>query len=67
VELARSNGSFSFQVENSREEPLNRTLLPGGIGLNNVKRRLELLYPDKHSLQIHNDETTFKVELELKI
>lgn len=67
VELARNNGSFSFCVENSKENLLQKTLLPGGIGLNNVKRRLELLYPDKHQLAINNNEDTFKVHLELKI
>ncbi|MBC7828554.1 MAG: histidine kinase [Chitinophagaceae bacterium] len=67
VELARNNGSFSFCVENSKENHLQKNLLPGGIGLNNVKRRLELLYPDKHLLEIHNNDATFKVQLELKI
>lgn len=67
VDLSRNNGSFSFCVENSKEEQLQKTLLPGGIGLSNVKRRLELLYPDKHQLEIHNNEDTFKVQLELKI
>jgi len=67
VELARHNGSFSFCVENSKENHALNTLLPGGIGLSNVKRRLELLYPDRHQLQIHKSDTTFKVELELRI
>jgi two-component system LytT family sensor kinase len=67
VELAKNNGSFSFCVENSKENQLQKTLLPGGIGLINVKRRLELLYPDKHQLEIHNNDNTFKVQLELKI
>ena len=67
VDLSRNNGSFSFCVENSKETQLQKTLVPGGIGLNNVRRRLELLYPDKHQLEIHNNENTFKVELELKI
>jgi LytS/YehU family sensor histidine kinase len=38
---------------------------PGGIGLQNVKRRLELLYPNRHSLQIKNGEDLFEVKLEL--
>ena len=67
VEMARHNGSFSFSVENSKENQLNNTLLPGGIGLANVKRRLELLYPEKHQLQIYNNDSTFKIELELRI
>ena len=67
VELSKNNGSFLFCVENSKENQLQKTLIPGGIGLNNVKRRLELLYPDKHHLEICNNENTFKVELELKV
>lgn len=67
VGLARNNGSFSFCVENSKERQVQKTLLPGGIGLNNVKRRLELLYPDKHRLEIYNNDDTFKVNLELSI
>lgn len=38
----------------------------GGIGLNNIKRRLELLYPGKHKLEIINDERKFEVFLELQ-
>ncbi len=38
-----------------------------GIGINNVKRRLELLYPDKHELQIFNTGENFSVKLEITI
>jgi two-component system, LytTR family, sensor kinase len=37
----------------------------GGVGLSNVKKRLELLYPGKHSLEIESDNTTFKAQLRL--
>jgi len=36
-----------------------------GIGLSNVKRRLELIYPDRHSLIIKNDLKVFDVELKI--
>lgn len=35
----------------------------GGVGLQNIKRRLELLYPKKHSMEIKDQEETFKVTL----
>jgi len=38
-----------------------------GIGLANVKRRLELLYPHRHVLQIKRDDSSFFVSLKLKI
>ncbi len=39
----------------------------GGLGLANVKRRLELLYGQSHSLEITEDETTYAVKLNLKL
>jgi two-component system, LytTR family, sensor kinase len=38
----------------------------GGIGLENVKRRLQLLYPQKHDLKIIETGNTFTVKLELE-
>jgi two-component system LytT family sensor kinase len=36
-----------------------------GIGLTNIQRRLELLYPNKHELTINNTESEFEVDLRL--
>jgi len=66
LDISRSNGQFNFIVENSKEAE-RTTELHGGIGLNNVKRRLELLYPDKHDLSISNKDNSYKVDLKLKI
>jgi LytS/YehU family sensor histidine kinase len=66
LDISRSNGHFSFTVENSKDNERN-TEEPGGIGLNNVKRRLELLYPEKHELVIDNEKDSYKVNLKLKI
>ena len=38
-----------------------------GIGLQNVLKRLKLLYPDKHSISINNDNGTFTVLLKLEL
>ncbi|MFL9483724.1 sensor histidine kinase [Chitinophagaceae bacterium LWZ2-11] len=38
-----------------------------GIGINNVKRRLELLYPGKHTLNVSELNNTFKIELHISI
>jgi two-component system, LytTR family, sensor kinase len=66
LDLSRENGHFKFVAENSKEEG-RTTEQHGGIGLVNVKRRLELLYPGKHTLNIQNDRDKYKVELTLKL
>ena len=38
-----------------------------GIGLNNTKERLELLYPDKHVLLVEEKDDRFVVDLTLKL
>ncbi len=39
----------------------------GGIGLGNVCRRLELLYPQKHVLNVNDQEESFEIELSLDL
>lgn len=41
------------------------TIQNEGIGLSNIQRRLELLYPDKHGLAISETDDYFEVKLEL--
>jgi two-component system, LytTR family, sensor kinase len=65
--LKRMNGTFTFTVENSKDDHQRITEPTGGIGLVNVKRRLELLYPGKHELNIDSSETKFKVALNIHL
>lgn len=66
LDLSRNNGQFAFSATNSKDE--GKTTDPySGIGLNNVKRRLELLYPGKHELNIKDENGVYKVDLKLKI
>jgi LytS/YehU family sensor histidine kinase len=66
LSLHRENGHFTFTAENSKESG-KTTEIHGGIGLVNVKRRLELLYPGKHSLDIRDEKDLYKVALTLKL
>jgi sensor histidine kinase YesM len=38
-----------------------------GIGIANIQKRLELLYPGKHFLRIHNNEDVFVVNLRIQL
>lgn len=57
---------FYFSVLNSTEKTATDQT-HSGIGLQNVKRRLELLYPNQHVLNIHESENSFDVSLRLNI
>lgn len=61
------NNELTFQCINSKPAISHEKDRIGGLGLNNIKRRLELLYPQRHSLQIEEDETKYKVTLYLKL
>lgn len=61
--------SMKFVLKNSK--PVQPAFLQGiseykgGIGLKNVKRRLEILYPKKHELTVIDGEDDFEVQLSL--
>jgi LytS/YehU family sensor histidine kinase len=65
IRLERENGALTLRVSNTREERVETN--PGGIGLRNVQRRLELLYPGKHSLIIDKFPERFDIFLKLEI
>jgi sensor histidine kinase YesM len=65
IEAKRVGQSIIFRVENS--VPAHTIANGGGIGLENLKRRLQLLYPDHHNLAISKTEDHFMAELKLTI
>ena len=67
IELNRNNGEFHFSIKNSKDANQRSTEAQGGIGLNNVKRRLELLYPNSYQLSINENNEIYQAELKLKI
>lgn len=58
---------LEFRCENSKPAVATGSSGVGGIGLTNIRRRLELLYPDRHRLNICEDERTFTVNLYLDL
>ncbi len=68
IEMSKDNNYFRFCIRNTTEGNQSKELIKnGGIGLTNVKRRLELLYPATHSLAVKEKENEFEVELKLSV
>ena len=61
------NGVLSFDCTNSFNTESNTKSITSGIGLKNVKKRLELLYPKCHELQINAQEHVYKVQLQMNL
>ena len=67
IHIKATDNLVSLSTSNTIVKADNGILDTTGIGINNVKRRLDLLYPDKHTLLITNDNTTFFVTLDITI
>lgn len=70
IDLTIKGTSLAFTVENSMiKEPMNGEERGnvGGLGLQNVKRRLELLYKDHFTLKILEEESEYLVVLKLDL
>ena len=67
IEVAvQANGLFLL-VENSRPRPAARQAETTGTGIANVRKRLGLLYPNRHTLSIEESAQQFRVALSLAL
>ncbi|RNL54190.1 sensor histidine kinase [Pedobacter jejuensis] len=61
IKLKVQNKRLSFEVSNKISHAQKD--LSSGIGLVNIQRRLDLIYPEKHELLISNNGNTYKTTL----
>ena len=71
IKMQVDQQKVTFQIENSKGNVIPKSpdaaRPSGGIGLVNVRRRLELLYKDKHALNVKETPNTYSVELVLEL
>ncbi|MFD0749947.1 sensor histidine kinase [Mucilaginibacter calamicampi] len=67
VDVSRQTELFSVTIENSCDNMMKQNEGNGGIGLANVKKRLELLYPDRHELKTIEGENSYLVILKINM
>jgi LytS/YehU family sensor histidine kinase len=65
MELKQKKDEFIFDIENNYSENLLETNEHSGLGLENIKKNLEIVYPKSHELKISKTKDTFKVCLKL--
>ena len=65
VQVEVNGDELQFSCRNSKSEKSNEE--KGGVGLANVRKRLNLLYDKRYSLHIKDDTDTYNVELTIPI
>jgi len=67
INLILSPETVIFEVSNYlRKNSFASKDKSAGIGLNNIRRRLALLYPGKHSLDTWEDQDQYYVKLKIE-
>lgn len=61
------DGILEFSCENSFDDKANNDKIARGIGLANVRKRLDLIYPKNYVLQIDQEDKVYRVDLEIKL
>jgi len=65
IYLKADNSSLKLLVKNKKSHGLEDDT--AGIGLKNVRRRLELIYPNRHVLEVNDNKESFMVELSIEL
>lgn len=66
IKLQSTQEKLNFHVENTKKEKSKHDERSGGVGLENIFKRLELLYPHKHLLEVDDTGEVFRVKLEIR-
>lgn len=66
LSISVQGNTFKFIISNDKSQEAKKSEF-GGIGLQNAKKRLELLYPGKHFLLIKDEGDTFTVDLSINL
>lgn len=67
ISIEANSGLIDFRVENNIPAEKDMIKEPGGIGIENAKKRLQLIYRDRYDLKIHHSESTYSVFLKLQL
>jgi LytS/YehU family sensor histidine kinase len=65
IDLYADYESLVFIIENTKRKSSVEAKGAGGVGLDNIRRRLTLLYPGRHSLTISDLPDQYRVSLEI--
>jgi LytS/YehU family sensor histidine kinase len=67
IELKSEEAALFFRIKNSKnKENKSRPGTSSGVGLQNLRNRLGLIYKENHSMLVEEDESSYGVDLHIK-
>lgn len=67
IKISMENVDLILHVSNNKVRINHLEESSGGIGINNTRTRLQLLYPGKHQLTIHDNIVNFVIDLKINL
>ncbi len=67
IEITVEGNELDFFITNNKPQQSDPTLRQAGLGLKNVKKRLQLLYPGKHELNIVSESGSYAILLKISL
>lgn len=65
IDLKGSSKKIHFLIKNNKGSTIENGKT--GVGISNIKSRLELIYPNKYEFSIDENDSTFIVELTINL
>jgi hypothetical protein len=67
IKIKMEGGTLTFTCDNSIMTAVKNRARSSGVGLENIKKRMALAYPNRYSLEIDEDSSAFHVQLQISI
>ena len=67
IHIKTDEKNLKFTVFNNKVDVDSQNLKKTGFGIENTQKRLELIYPEKHELELIENEYDFTVKLQLQL
>ncbi|MFN8354137.1 MAG: histidine kinase [Spirosomataceae bacterium] len=65
IEIKVDSNQMNFKIVNNKQPFALKKRTTSGIGMQNVVKRLELIYPSQHTLHVQEEDTVFTVNLNI--
>ena len=67
IRFVSANGRLAFAVDNNKPGVVQAISETSGIGLENVRKRLDLIYKDDYTLEIRSGDDTYEINLNIPV